>query len=85
MKAYIKKETLVKLIKDNTILTKEVIPNNWQWFNCGDGVVTWDFVILNPYKESIKYFLTTLYAELDESQPSQLRHCSTANLTHAAS
>jgi len=45
MKAYVKKDTLVQLIKDHTILTKESITAHWQWFDCGDGIVPWDFVI----------------------------------------
>ncbi len=48
MKAYIKKNVLVKLLRENTIFTKDSdICSSWKWFDCGDGIITWDFVLMD--------------------------------------
>jgi len=48
MKAYISRDTLIKLIRDHTVITKATdLPDNWQWFNTSDGILSWDFVMLD--------------------------------------
>jgi len=49
MKAYVSRETLVEIIKKNTILSKaEFVPDAYQWWNLDDGsFLTWDFILLD--------------------------------------
>jgi len=81
MKAFINCDTLINLIKKNTILTKrDNIPDYWQWFQTSDGVVTWDFVIKDKvlidveedsieqtlYYMKIKYLLESYQKAVEE-------------------
>lgn len=46
MKAFIDRDTLVKIIRDHTVFTTAVdIPKDWQWYQLKEGLLTWDFML----------------------------------------
>jgi hypothetical protein len=48
MKAYINRDTLIKLIKKHTVFSKaKDLPAHFRWFQFEDGFLTWDFAIMD--------------------------------------